>query len=158
MDKKGFTLIEVIGVVIILASIVLIITPNINNSLKNSKNKAFDVQIEEIKSATKSWVALNSENTPKEDNEEVIINLLQLKLSGLIAYDFKNPKTGELFPDDMMIKIIKKGLAYTYVVLTDTGTSNNSGIDPFGPQIVLNGGVYLYLEVGEFGSIHGATY
>ena len=30
MDKKGFTLIEVIGVVIILASIVLIITPNIN--------------------------------------------------------------------------------------------------------------------------------
>ncbi len=158
MDKKGFTLIEVIGVVIILASIVLIITPNINNSLKNSKNKAFDVQIEEIKSATKSWVALNSENTPKEDNEEVIINLLQLKLSGLIAYDFKNPKTGELFPDDMMIKIIKKGLAYTYVVLTDTGTSNNSGIDPFGPQIVLNGGVYLYLEVGEFGSIPGATY
>ena len=158
MDKKGFTLIEVIGVVIILASIVLIITPNINNSLKNSKNKAFDVQIEEIKSATKSWVALNSENTPEEDNEEVIINLLQLKLSGLIAYDFKNPKTGELFPDDMMIKIIKKGLAYTYVVLTDTGTSNNSGIDPFGPQIVLNGGVYLYLEVGEFGSIPGATY
>ena len=81
--------------------------------------------------------------------------MLQLKLSGLIAYDFKNPKTGELFPDDMMIKIIKKGLAYTYVVLTDTGTSNNSGIDPFGPQIVLNGGVYLYLEVGEFGSIPG---
>ena len=77
MDKKGFTLIEVIGVVIILASIVLIITPNINNSLKNSKNKAFDVQIEEIKSATKSWVALNSENTPKEDNEEEISSIIK---------------------------------------------------------------------------------
>ena len=158
MNKKGFTLIEVIGVVIVLSIIILTVVPNISNSLKNSRNKAFDVQIEEIESAAKSWSIYNSNNLPSDQDDEIVITLLQLKLAGLLDYQFKNPLTGELFPDDMQIKITKKGLGYIYTVLTDTGSTSTDTIDPLGPQIVLNGSTYMYVEVNSFPSIPGATY
>lgn len=158
MDKKGFTLIEVLGVVIVLATIILIVVPNISESLKNSRNKAFDVQIKEIETASRTWSIYNSNNLPSNQSEEITITLLQLKLAGLIDINLKNPKTGELFPDDMQIKITKKGLNYVYNVLIDTGSTSLDTIDPTGPQIVLNGSSYMYIEVNSNVVVPGATY
>ena len=158
MNKKGFTLIEVIGVIVVMSIIILMVVPNISDSLTSSRNKAFDVQIEEIKSATKSWSILNSNNLPADQDDEIIINLLQLKLAGLLDKDFTNPITGELFPDDMQVKITKKGLSYIYTVLTDTGSSSDDTVDPLGPQIVLNGSTYMYVEVNTSPTIPGAVY
>ena len=157
MNKKGFTLIEMIGVVIILSLIILIITPNISESLKSSRNRAYQVQIDEIESASRSWSIYNSDNLPEKD-EEIIITLLQLKLGGFLSLDLKNPKNGELFPDDMQIKITKKGLNYVYTVLEDTGSGSIESIDPQGPQLVLNGSTYMYVEVGSESTIPNATY
>lgn len=157
MNKKGFTLVEMIGVVIILSLIILIITPNISESLKSSRNRAYQVQIDEIESAARSWSIYNSDNLPEKD-EEIIITLLQLKLGGFLSLDLKNPKNGELFPDDMQIKITKKGLNYVYTVLEDTGSGSIESIDPQGPQLVLNGSTYMYVEVGSEFTIPNATY
>jgi len=157
MNKKGFTLVEMIGVVIILSLIILIITPTISESLKGSRNRAYQVQIDEIESAARSWSIYNSDNLPEKD-EEIIITLLQLKLGGFLSLDLKNPKNGELFPDDMQIKITKKGLNYVYTVLEDTGSGSIESIDPQGPQLVLNGSTYMYVEVGSEFTIPNATY
>lgn len=157
MNKKGFTLVETIGVVIILSLIILIIMPNISESLKSSRNRAYQVQIDEIESAARSWSIYNSDNLPEKD-EEIIITLLQLKLGGFLSLDLKNPKNGELFPDDMQIKITKKGLNYVYTVLEDTGSGSIESIDPQGPQLVLNGSTYMYVEVGSESTIPNATY
>lgn len=145
--NKGFTLIEVIGVIIILSIIILTVVPIILDSLSDSKETLFKTQIEEIESAAKAWGVLNSNNLPKEEGNAVI-TLLQLKLSNLIAFDIKNPKTGNLFPDDMKIEIERRGLNLFYTVMLDTGTSNEI-INVNAPQLVLNGSIIQNVEIND---------
>ncbi|MEG1647489.1 MAG: prepilin-type N-terminal cleavage/methylation domain-containing protein [Bacilli bacterium] len=145
--NKGFTLIEVIGVIIILSIIILTVVPIVLDSLSDSKETLFKTQIEEIESAAKAWGVLNSNNLPKEEGNAVI-TLLQLKLSNLIAFDIKNPKTGNLFPDDMKIEIERRGLNLFYTVMLDTGTSNEI-INVNAPQLVLNGSIIQNVEIND---------
>ncbi|MEG0826542.1 MAG: prepilin-type N-terminal cleavage/methylation domain-containing protein [Bacilli bacterium] len=145
--NKGFTLIEVIGVIIILSIIILTVVPIVLDSLSDSKETLFKTQIEEIESAAKAWGVLNSNNLPKEEGNAVI-TLLQLKLSNLIAFDIKNPKTGNLFPDDMKIEIERRGLNLFYTVMLDTGTSNEI-INVNAPQLVLNGTIIQNVEIND---------
>ena len=56
MNKKGFTLIELIGVIILLSAIALISVPIINNSIKNAKEKTYKGQIDTIIKAAKRYV------------------------------------------------------------------------------------------------------
>lgn len=146
--KKGFTLIELLGIIIILSAIILIAVPNITSSLRNSKDRLLSVQLEEIISATKSWALTNYNNLPVQEGDEIRVSLLQLKLANLIPSDIKNPKTNELFFDDMQIKITKKGLNYIYSVLTDTGSSNTT-TNPLGPTITLNGSISEVVEIND---------
>lgn len=148
MKNKGYTLIEVIAVVAILSIIILIAIPSVSNVLKSSKIKAYNTQIEEIKSATKAWGILNQDNLPTEEGEvnAIVVTLFQLKLANLIASDFKNPKTGDLFPDDMQISITKKGMNLIYNVIEDSGT-NNEIINPEAPQLILNGSINQNIEI-----------
>lgn len=59
--KKGFTLIEMIGAIILLGMLSLLIIPIVNKNIKQSKEKLYIAQIEEIKLATenghiKTWI------------------------------------------------------------------------------------------------------
>lgn len=65
-DKKGFTLTELIGVIVLLGIIALIAVPIVNRTIKNSKEKAYDSQVEEIISSAKKW---GVENNSKIDTE-----------------------------------------------------------------------------------------
>ena len=56
MNKKGFTLVELIGVIILLSAIALISVPIINNSIKNTKEKTYNSQIDTIIKAAKRYV------------------------------------------------------------------------------------------------------
>ncbi len=56
VNTKGFTLIELIGVIILLAAVALITMPIINNTIKNTKEKAYSEQIDTIIKAAKRYV------------------------------------------------------------------------------------------------------
>ncbi len=53
--KKGFTLVELIGVIIILGVIALITYPIIDKSIKNSKEQALERIIDNIEEAAYSY-------------------------------------------------------------------------------------------------------
>ena len=77
--KKGFTLVELVGVVALLAALLLLIAPTVDKILKDGKNEMYENQITGIKQSMATW-ALNN----KPDNGEVIyITLSQLKKEGL---------------------------------------------------------------------------
>ena len=57
--KKGFTLIEMIGAIILLGTLSLLIIPIVNKNIKQSKEKLYIAQIEEIKLATEKWAYKN---------------------------------------------------------------------------------------------------
>ena len=64
MRKNGFTLIEVLGVVTLLAILSTIVLITVDKSLKDSKETLSQVQIENIKSAANMWKADNIELVP----------------------------------------------------------------------------------------------
>ena len=55
MKKNGFTFIEILGVITLLALLSIIVLVTVDKSLKDSKNTLSDVQIENIKSAASMW-------------------------------------------------------------------------------------------------------
>lgn len=54
--KKGYTLVELLGVIIILTLITMLVLPNVINSIKNSSSKNDDLMEELIISASKTYI------------------------------------------------------------------------------------------------------
>lgn len=66
MNKKGFTLVELIGVIILLSAVALISVPIINSTIRNTKEKAYKGQINSIIKSAKRYV---TEIGPKSETE-----------------------------------------------------------------------------------------
>lgn len=59
MNRKGFTLVEVILVIAIMALLLLVLVPNIFVLLDKNKEKSCDSLVNNIESAAKIYVSLN---------------------------------------------------------------------------------------------------
>ena len=55
MIKKGFTLVELLAVIMILGLVGLIAIPTVTKVIKNSKQKLYDSQITMIEQSGKKW-------------------------------------------------------------------------------------------------------
>jgi len=138
--KKGFTLVELIGVVVLLGAILLIIVPVVNNSLKEGKQDLLNSQIENIKLSLATY-----SNKPKV-GETYYLTLSQLKKAGLVEHDLKNPVTEEYFANDMLLKMVNNNGVISYEVLTDTGVCKSDYVDV--PKIETKDVVYVEINSG----------
>jgi prepilin-type N-terminal cleavage/methylation domain-containing protein len=115
--KKGFTLVELLGVIAILGIIALIATPAINRSLIQGKEELYQTQIKQIIKGCKSYYAEHLSEMPTNLNQKVCKTLDVLKSSGYLPLDIKNPKTGADFPGTTNVCITKTGEnEFTYSV------------------------------------------
>lgn len=105
MNKRGFTLVELLAIIVILSLLTLIGSTTVTKLVKNSKEKLYDAQIELIKVAAESWGSNNLDKLPVETGECKYITLKNLKTYGVLEDDIINPKTNKEFSDDMKIKI-----------------------------------------------------
>jgi len=139
--KKGFTLVELVGVVVLLAALLLIIVPTVDKILKDGKDEMYENQITSIKQSMATWVLDN-----KPGNGEVIyITLSQLKKDSLVELDIKNPKTDEFLANDMKLKITNNDGIIEYEVLDDTGNCMKDYLSS--PKIDIQGSVVEYVEI-----------
>ena len=93
MNKKGFTLIELIGVIVILGVLGVITFPIINKSIKTFKEDAYDVTISNIEKAAYNYSIKNELDYSGNENK---ILLSTLEENGLIkTADLENPITDE---------------------------------------------------------------
>lgn len=76
MKKDGFTLVELLAVIIVLAIIGLIAIPAVGSIINDSKEKVSKVQIKEIKESAKSWAAYNTNLLSKEETYYVSVETL----------------------------------------------------------------------------------
>ena len=106
------------GVLIVLAILALLVTPVISKTIKNNKQKLYQVQIEMIEKAAKDYAVKNRDLLP-EEGKAIIITLGELKKSGLIHEEIRNPITKELFSNDLKIQIGNSRNQYTYTVLEE---------------------------------------
>lgn len=85
MNNKGFTLVELIGAIVILAIILVIITPLVTTTLKKGVEDADKQTINSIKAAARSYVS------DYRDAQCITVN--ELQTNGYLEDDIKWPST-----------------------------------------------------------------
>ena len=92
MFKKGFTLVELLAVIVILAVIALIATPIVKKSIANSKNQALKETINSIERAAYNY---GYQNDIGYDTNYKKLTLDELISKGFLKGDIINPVTNE---------------------------------------------------------------
>ena len=64
MKEKGFTLVELLGVLIILTIIILVLFPTISTYINNTKEKSFDSEMKIITTSLKNYAEGHKEILP----------------------------------------------------------------------------------------------
>ena len=91
MKKRGFTLTEVLGVIVILGLIALIIFPNVSKSIKNSKEKLYKEQVALIEENARKWGVEHTAQLP--DSGSYYLELNDLVLGGYVSQkELKDPR------------------------------------------------------------------
>ena len=107
--RKAFTLIELMGVLVVIGLLTVILIPVLNNTIRNNKEDIYNKQLDLIKLSAKNLASDNEYILPEEDGEEIYITLGQLRAMGYAEETIINPKTKENFPDNLVVMIIKVG-------------------------------------------------
>lgn len=91
---KGFTLAELIGVIILIGAISLITVPVINKTINQNKENAYNKQVSELERIGTTWVSSHLQEVGYENT--YYLTLDQLIQSGDVDNkQIKNPKTKE---------------------------------------------------------------
>lgn len=143
LKKNAFTLIELVGVVVLLGVILLAIVPVNNMILKDSKEKLYEAQISEIKDGLKNWAIDNNRILPIFENQSVVITLAQLKIGGYVSDEIINPKTDKCLGNDMLLTITRYQNNYIYDVDESTNIETNKC---YNSHIVLNDNAVIYVS------------
>ena len=144
--KKGFTLVEVLTVIIIIGVIGLIAFPAVNSMIKDAREKLYNNQIEEIKLAAEKWSYDNIKLLPSNENESITLTLLELKRGGYLPLDIKNPKTDEPLSNGLIIVITYKANDYEYTIENDKVITQ---ITEDSPSIIIGGESIVTVEVSD---------
>lgn len=135
MKSKGFTLIEVLGVIVILAVIITLVFPSVDKTINKSKNITYKSQINSMLNAAYDYTLENTKVLPETSKNISYVTLGELMSLGYLDNNLINPKTRKEFSYDLVVKISKvsneykvsdeyskKSGEYLYTVLID-GTS-----------------------------------
>lgn len=131
--KKGFTLVELLGVITIIAILSLLVIPQIVAFVKSGGDDAYDEQMASLKASLKNWGAANTFNLPVESGGKIQIKLGCLKREGFVEVGIKNPQTGKCFCNDATFTITRSQNSYIYeideTVLNKTGGECSSTVE-----------------------------
>lgn len=110
MKKNGFTLVELLGVIVILIVIFLVIYPATRVIINRSETTVYQTQVNKMLKATYDY-SLNNLSILPTKNEKNYITLSELIYNGYLD-PLKNPNTNDFFPDDSIISIENVGNKY----------------------------------------------
>ena len=90
--KKGFTLIEMLGIIAVLAVILLVTFPVMNNSLKKMKESTNNNFTNNLKVSAETYVELNRKNYPNLNTagSEITITIQDLYDANLLKGRYDN--------------------------------------------------------------------
>ena len=150
--KKAFTLVELLGVLVVLSIITLVLFPLISTYVENTRKKTYDSEMDIIIVGLKNYYTEHEEILPLNEGEYVILTLGQLKSYGIVANTIKNPMDGKELDDSTEFKITKTATSYNYEI-SYNATRDNSSITP---TITLKGSPLAYYKLNGTYTEEGA--
>lgn len=131
MNRKGFTLVELLAVIVVLALLVLIVSTSVTRIIKNSREDMYESQLVSIEKSAKIWGAENIDILP-ENGECKYITLGYLKQTGLLDSKVIDSRNNSSFNDDLKIKITSRINEYgNSVVNYEVGATDVTGCTLF---------------------------
>ena len=110
MRKKGFTLAELLGVLVIIALLLILIIPGVINRLSNSGDEAKDAENEIIYNAADQYIKEHPKDYPPGKSGRYCITIQSLIDAGLLAEPVTDVNTGEDLSDkSVMVTIYSTG-------------------------------------------------
>ena len=147
-NKKGFTLIEMLAIIVILALIAVITVPVINGILQDSKkNIAMDSAYGYISAVNRLYYS-NSMND-EEDVDNGVYSVSELKVMGL-SFSGEEPKEGWVqLEDGEVVSYSLKIRDYVITKYGDSDISVNKGDVNLSPGVVKSDGATYLSSVRE---------
>lgn len=155
MKKDGFTLVELLAVVVIIGITYLIIFPSVTSFIDKSKEKSYNIQVDLIEKASKKWVVDNTDELLKKDPyhlNNINLTLTTLKKDGYLQDEFiENPKTKKIMTGCVVVSYQsnKNQYEYTYEDGKDTyskdDTKENKRAEEMAGCNNKKGYIYTYL-------------
>ncbi len=146
--KRGFTLIEVLGIIMVLSVISSIAVVTIDHNIKKGKVTVCSAQEANIIESAKSYFVDN----PTKANKKVTI--LTLKNGGYLDKDLKNPMTDKFYSDDTYVFSDNGEYKITYVDEVDCNSENGKTID----EIIANQPVIRSWNSNDDTDFHASEY
>lgn len=113
--KKGFTLVELLAVIIILSVVSILVFPNVIEIINQSKQNLYNVQVADIELESKNWSLENSDKLDKYHLNSTFVSLSTLKKDGFLEVDeLENPLDGKEMNGCIEIKYNPATSQYTY--------------------------------------------
>ncbi len=91
MKRKGFTLVEMLGVIVVLGIIALIVFPGINTAIKQARRDAFEASVNSIVRAMKTYAYDQEIITGKEYSNKIVD-----VTAGVLDFDGDVPEEGKI--------------------------------------------------------------
>ena len=122
LKQKGFTLAELLGVVVLLGVLAIVAVPPILNQLNNSKNKLSDAMLKIFSVATEGFVDEHGTQYPIKAGNVYCIKLKTLVEYGKLDSPILDASTGETIDEETKtIKMTINGFNDYSYELVNTG-------------------------------------
>ena len=90
--RKGFTLVELLAVIVVLAIVLIIAVPGVLSIINKTKDSAYDRQIDMIKEAAKNYVTANSITWNGDNPKSTLVTLDMLQSGGYLDKKILDPR------------------------------------------------------------------
>lgn len=119
MKNKGYTLVEVLAVIVILGLLVAIIVPTLDSVIDSNKKRSYDLQVKLLLTGLEEWGAANVFKLPENEGEFLIKKVGELKKEGFLDNDLRNPITDSCISNDLELMIVRKNNKYVYSLVDE---------------------------------------
>lgn len=113
---NGFTLVELLGVIVILAMLALIVYPQVASQLKGASDKMSAATVTLIETGARSYINDNANDFPKNNNAQYCITLQTLADEDYIRASIIDAKTKEELDLSKVVIATYKNNKFTFEI------------------------------------------
>lgn len=120
MNRKGFTLAEVMGIIILLGVLALVTVPAVEHYIENSRERSYNATVSELIAAAKNWNLKYGSTVTWNKMATSDTYFYELNLSGLKQTEYLidapiiDPRTKKTMEGCIYITSIDETYNYTY--------------------------------------------